>query len=105
DEIQCGMGRTGRPFYFDAIGLKPQVVSLGKALGGGVTVGAALLASAIGTPITYGAHGTTYGGNLLACRAAMCVLDELVDGCLLAHVAEVGQTLERTLHQSAHRRP
>jgi acetylornithine/N-succinyldiaminopimelate aminotransferase len=57
DEIQCGMGRTGQPFYFSAIGLKPQLISLGKALGAGVPVGAALISDDIARTIAYGDHG------------------------------------------------
>lgn len=105
DEIQCGMGRTGQPFYFSAIGLKPHLVSLGKALGGGVPVGAVLLSEDIADAIAYGDHGTTYGGNLLACRAAMCVLDELVDGGLLSQVGRVGRHLETRLRELAGRQP
>ena len=84
DEVQSGLGRTGYSFYFAALGLKPHLVSIGKALGGGVPVGAALVSQEVADTIAFGDHGTTYGGNLLACRAALCVLDELVGGGLLA---------------------
>jgi acetylornithine/N-succinyldiaminopimelate aminotransferase len=103
DEIQCGMGRTGQPFYFSAIGLKPQLISLGKALGAGVPVGAALISDDIARAIAYGDHGTTYGGNLLACRAAMCVLDELVDGGLITQIGRVGRHMATRLHDLAAR--
>ena len=99
------MGRTGQPFYFSAIGLKPHLVSLGKALGGGVPVGAVLLSEDVAGAIAYGDHGTTYGGNLLACRAAMCVLDELVDGGLMAQVGRVGRHMETRLRELAGRHP
>ena len=66
-----------------ALGLKPHLVSVGKALGGGVPVGAALVSEEVADTIAFGDHGSTYGGNLLACRAALCVLDELVGGGLL----------------------
>src|SRR6476620_7249614 len=82
DEVQSGLGRTGHPFYFKALGLQPHLVSVGKALGGGVPVGAALVSQTVADAISFGDHGTTYGGNLLACRAALCVLTELVDGGL-----------------------
>src|SRR5437660_4415335 len=78
DEVQSGLGRTGYPFYFAALGLKPHLVAIGKALGGGVPVGTALVSQDVADTISFGDHGTTYGGNLLACRAALCVLDELV---------------------------
>lgn len=103
DEIQSGLGRTGYPFYSAAIGLKPHLMSLGKALGGGVPVGAALLTEEVATKISYGDHGTTYGGNLLACRAALCFLDELVGGGLMAHVGKVGRHIEQELRAIASR--
>ena len=87
----------GYPFYFAALGLKPHLVSVGKALGGGVPIGAALVSQEVADTISYGDHGSTYGGNLLACRAALCVLDELVGGGLLAHIGRVGQHFERRL--------
>lgn len=90
DEVQSGSGRTGQPFYSATIGLTPHLMALGKALGGGVPVGAALIGEEVAQTINYGDHGTTYGGNLLACRAALTVLDELVDGGVMAHVAHVG---------------
>lgn len=101
DEVQSGTGRTGYPFYSAVIGLKPHLMSLGKALGGGVPVGAALISDEVAGTIAYGDHGTTYGGNLLACRAALCVLDELVGGGLMAHVGRVGQHMEARLRALA----
>mgnify|MGYP001320519037 CR=1 FL=1 len=77
--------------------------SVGKALGGGVPVGAALISEEVATRISFGDHGSTYGGNLLACRAALCFLDELRDG-LLSHVAEIGRYFERRLTAMAARR-
>lgn len=90
DEVQCGLGRTGRPFYSAAIGLAPDLMALGKALGAGVPVGAALFSERVATAAAFGDHGSTYGGNLLACRAALVFLEELVDHGLMAHVARVG---------------
>ena len=102
DEIQSGLGRTGHPFYFQALGLKPNLVSLGKALGGGFPVGAALIGDEVAATISYGDHGTTYGGNLLACRAAQFFLDELTGG-LQAHVTKVGAHMEQRLRAMAAR--
>jgi acetylornithine/N-succinyldiaminopimelate aminotransferase len=96
DEVQSGSGRTGRPFHYPAIGLTPDLVSIGKAIGGGFPVGAALLSEAAASTIAYGDHGTTYGGNLLACRAALFVLDAL-EGGLLDHVAAMGVVIEHRL--------
>jgi acetylornithine/N-succinyldiaminopimelate aminotransferase len=101
DEVQCGLGRTGRPFYFSALGLQPHLVSVGKALGGGVPIGAALVSQQVADTISFGDHGSTYGGNLLACRAALCVLEELVEGGLIENVQRVGAFFERTLRSIA----
>ena len=103
DEVQCGLGRTGYPFYSTAIGLTPHLMSLGKALGSGVPVGAALLSQEVADKISYGDHGSTYGGNLLACRAALCFLDELAGGGLLAHVGRVGCHFEARVRDLAGR--
>jgi acetylornithine/N-succinyldiaminopimelate aminotransferase len=102
DEIQCGMGRTGQPFYFTVLGLQPHLVAVGKALGGGFPVGAALVSQEIADTISFGDHGTTYGGNLLACRAALCVLDALTSG-LIAQVGRVGRHVEQRLRSVAAR--
>src|SRR5438309_5679292 len=105
DEVQSGLGRTGYPFYFKALGVHPDLVAVGKALGGGVPVGAALVSQEVADTISFGDHGTTYGGNLIACRAALCVPDELVGGGLLAHIGRVGQHIERRLRAIASSRP
>jgi acetylornithine/N-succinyldiaminopimelate aminotransferase len=80
DEVQSGSGRTGQFLYSPAIGLSPDLVALGKALGGGMPIGAAMVSDKVAATIAAGDHGTTYGGNLLACRAALVVLDELARG-------------------------
>jgi acetylornithine/N-succinyldiaminopimelate aminotransferase len=80
DEVQSGSGRTGQFLYAPAIGLSPDLVALGKALGGGMPIGAAMISEKVAATIAAGDHGTTYGGNLLACRAALVVLDELARG-------------------------
>ena len=77
DEVQCGLGRTGRPFVAPALGLQPDLMALGKALGAGVPIGAALFSERVAAAARPGDHGSTYGGNLLACRAALVFLDEL----------------------------
>jgi acetylornithine/N-succinyldiaminopimelate aminotransferase len=98
DEIQCGLGRTGQMFHFPSLGLTPDLVSVAKALGGGFPIGAALVADTVAATIAAGDHGTTYGGNLLACRAALTVLDAL-EGGLLDHVAAIGPVMERGLRE------
>jgi acetylornithine aminotransferase/acetylornithine/N-succinyldiaminopimelate aminotransferase len=101
DEVQSGLGRTGQPFHSAAIGLRPDLMSLGKALGGGVPIGAALISEEVASKIAYGDHGSTYGGNLLACRAALCFLDELVGRGLLAHVGRIGRYFHQRLNAMA----
>jgi acetylornithine/succinyldiaminopimelate/putrescine aminotransferase len=105
DEIQSGLGRTGYPFYFQALGLKPDIISVGKALGGGVPIGATIVSERVSAAISAGDHGTTYGGNLLACRAAIVVLEQLANGTLIDHVRTVGAHLEARLHALAAKHP
>jgi predicted acetylornithine/succinylornithine family transaminase len=105
DEVQSGLGRTGRPFYSGAVGLKPDLMALGKALGAGVPIGAAMFSEAVAAAASFGDHGSTYGGNLLACRAALVFLQELVDNGLMSHVARVGSLLEEQLREVAARHP
>jgi acetylornithine/N-succinyldiaminopimelate aminotransferase len=101
DEIQSGLARTGYPFYFQALGLKPDLVSVGKALGSGVPIGAALFSQHVADTVSFGDHGSTYGGNLLACRAALCVLGELFDAGVAENVKRVGVVFERRLRAIA----
>lgn len=105
DEVQTGLGRTGYPFHFQALGWEPALVSVGKALGSGVPIGAALVSEKIAQTISAGDHGTTYGGNLLATRAASFFLEELMERGLLDHVRSVGDHLERRLRALALKHP
>jgi acetylornithine aminotransferase/acetylornithine/N-succinyldiaminopimelate aminotransferase len=104
DEVQCGLGRTGYPFYFQKLGLQPDLVSVGKALAAGVPMGAALVKEEIGAALSFGDHGTTFGGNLLACRAALVCLDE-ISATLMDHVKTVGAHLERQLRALQKKHP
>jgi acetylornithine/succinyldiaminopimelate/putrescine aminotransferase len=101
DEVQSGLGRTGHAFYSAALGLDPDLISIGKALGGGIPIGAALLREKVAAAVAPGDHGSTYGGNLLACRAGLYFVDQLLEGGLLAHVAAVGAHFEGALKQLA----
>jgi predicted acetylornithine/succinylornithine family transaminase len=103
DEVQCGCGRTGRPFYSPTLGLKPDLMALGKALGAGVPIGAALFSDRVAAAAKPGDHGTTYGGNVLACRAALVFLEELTSNGLMDHVVKVGAYLEHGLRAIASR--
>ena len=105
DEVQCGLGRTGRAFYSQALGLQPDLMALGKALGAGVPIGAAMFSERVAAAAKPGDHGSTYGGNLLACRAALFFLHELTANGLMEHVARVGAYLKRSLRDIASRQP
>ena len=104
DEIQCGLGRTGAPFHSATLGLQPDLMSLGKALGAGVPIGAILLSERVAAAISPGDHGTTYGGNLLACRAALVFLDAMEQGGF-ERVRQAGVTLGEGLDALAQRYP
>ena len=105
DEIQCGLGRTGRPFYSTVLGLTPDLMAIGKALGAGVPVAAAMFSERVASAAAFGDHGSTYGGNLLACRAALVFLEELIDRDLLANVVRAGERFEEGLRKLAARHP
>ena len=105
DEVQSGLGRTGHPFYAPVLGLTPDLISVGKALGAGVPVGAALVSERVAQTISPGDHGSTYGGNLLATRAASVFLEQLMDHGLLDHVRNVGAHFERRLRALALQHP
>lgn len=105
DEVQCGLGRTGRAFYSSAIGLKPDLMAVGKSLGAGVPIAAALFSERVAQAVSFGDHGSTYGGNLLACRAALVFLDELTKHGLLEHVSKVGRHTEMLLQAMRTRIP
>jgi acetylornithine/N-succinyldiaminopimelate aminotransferase len=104
DEVQSGLGRTGYPFYAQALGLRPDLISVGKALGGGVPIGAALVSERVAQSVSPGDHGSTYGGNLLGTRAAAFVLDQLMGG-VIDHVKTAGAHFERRLRALALQHP
>jgi len=90
DEIQTGIGRTGAMFACEREGVTPDVMLLGKCLGGGFPVGALLVTEAVSNTIQKGDHGGTYAGNPLACAAVVAVLEELADGVILANARAMG---------------
>jgi acetylornithine aminotransferase/acetylornithine/N-succinyldiaminopimelate aminotransferase len=105
DEVQSGLGRTGHGFYFQTLGWEPDLIAVGKALGSGVPVGASLVSQRVAEQISPGDHGSTYGGNLLATRAAAFFLEQLMDQGLLAHVQAMGAHFERRLRALALKHP
>jgi len=90
DEIQCGLGRTGRLFAHEHAGIVPDVMTLAKALAGGLPIGATLTTARVAAALTPGAHGSTFGGNPVACAAAVASVKALVDPALLENVRRVG---------------
>lgn len=100
DEVQCGMGRTGSMFAYQAYGVEPDVVSCAKALGCGVPVGAFVLnEKTANASLVPGDHGTTYGGNPLACAAVSKVFDLYEEEKIVEHVQQVAPYLEKKLDE------
>jgi predicted acetylornithine/succinylornithine family transaminase len=96
DEIQSGLGRTGHLFVFQELGVAPDLVLLAKPLGGGLPLGAVLVGPRIAALVKAGQHGTTFGGNPVACRLGLETLDEIENG-LLAKVRETGEWFGKKL--------
>lgn len=99
DEIQCGMGRTGTMFAYEQYGVKPDILTVAKALGCGVPVGAFLAREEVAKALVPGDHGTTYGGNPLACAAAVKVLELFKKQNVLDNVKKVSAYLEKKLDE------
>ena len=97
DEVQCGMGRTGKWFAFQHTGIQPDVMTLAKGLGSGVPIGACLAAGKAAGVFQPGNHGSTFGGNPLACAAGLSTLDIMEQDGLLAHAESLGQFIRRGL--------
>ncbi|MBD8473987.1 aspartate aminotransferase family protein [Pseudomonas sp. CFBP 8770] len=93
DEIQSGIGRTGQWFAYQHAGIQPDVITLAKALGNGIPIGACLASAAVGRLFTPGSHGSTFGGNPLACRVGCTVLDIIERERLLDNAARQGRVL------------
>lgn len=104
DEVQTGVGRTGKLFAYQHYGIEPDVLALAKALGSGFPIGAFLVKERCNV-LGPGDHGTTFGGNSLACEVGYTVLKYIVDHDIPAQVARTGQYLERKLRSLADRHP
>lgn len=100
DEVQCGVGRTGVWFAHQHAGIKPDVMTLAKGLGSGVPIGACLVSGAAAGVFKPGNHGSTFGGNPLACVAALTTLDIIEQDGLLARAAELGAAIRGGLQQA-----
>jgi acetylornithine/N-succinyldiaminopimelate aminotransferase len=93
DEVQTGVGHTGKLFAYQHNGVAPDIMALAKGLGGGFPIGAVLATDAAAAGMVAGTHGSTFGGNPLACACANTVLDVLLEDGFLAHAAEMGRLL------------
>jgi len=102
DEVQTGIGRTGRWFAYQAAGVVPDVVTLAKGLGGGLPIGACIGIGAAGSLFEPGQHGTTFGGNPVCCAAALAVLRTIADDGLLEHATQVGKELAAGVEALGH---
>jgi len=101
DEIQCGLGRTGRYFAYQKFSSKPDVVVIAKPLAAGIPLGAILASEAVASRISPGLHGTTFGGGPLACSTALAALQTIEDEKLLANIRARGEELRAGLTKLA----
>ena len=99
DEIQVGMGRTGKLFAHQWSGIEPDVMTLAKAVGGGLPLGAMLAKEKYAETLSAGSHGSTFGGNPVACRAGSVVMDTLIQEGFLAHVLEMGALIREHMER------
>lgn len=90
DEVQTGNGRTGKLFAYEHEGIRPDILTTAKGLGGGLPIGAVLAREEVAAAFVPGSHGTTFGANPVCCAAALAVLKELTDGGVTANAARVG---------------
>lgn len=105
DEVQTGVGRTGRFLAAEHFGVKPDICTLAKGLGGGVPIGVALATEEAAQGFDPGSHASTFGGNPLACRAALAVLRAIDEEGLLERAKAAGERLAKGLDELARRRP
>ena len=105
DEVQSGMGRTGRWFAHQHDGIQPDVMALAKALGNGMPVGACLAKGTAAELIQPGSHGTTFGGNPMACRVGLTVVEQLESHQLVARAGELGQHMLDGFNRALHNQP
>ncbi|MGO9057038.1 MAG: acetylornithine transaminase [Candidatus Binataceae bacterium] len=105
DEVQVGIGRTGKLFAHEHYGVIPDIMTLAKALGGGLPIGAMLARPEVAASLTPGTHGTTFGGNPVACAAALAVLDTIDKERLLENATAIGNFLIEELRTIAKSTP
>ena len=103
DEIQAGMGRTGKWCAYQHYDVKPDITTLAKPLAGGIPMSATLCTNEVARAFHAGMHGTTFGGGPLACAVAIAVIDHIEKDNLLAHVTEIGEYFQQQLRELAER--
>ena len=99
DEVQCGMARTGTLFFYEQLGIEPDIMAIAKGIGGGFPLGACLATEKAARGMGLGTHGSTYGGNPLGMAAGMAVLDAVANEEFLAEVREKGERIRTRLEQ------
>src|SRR5206468_1949526 len=97
DEVQCGVARTGTLFFYEQLGIAPDIMAIAKGIGGGFPLGACLSSEKAARGMTFGTHGSTYGGNPLAMAAGMAVLDAVANEPFLAEVRDKGERIRARL--------
>lgn len=105
DEIQCGIGRTGTFFAHEQFGVVPDIITLAKGLGGGFPIGAVMAKEEVAGALSYGNHGTTFGGNPLACRSALAAIDALIEEDMMSQARENGAWVMQQLKKMAEEEP
>lgn len=105
DEVQAGIGRTGKFFAFQHYGVQPDIVVVAKPIGGGLPLGGILAKEQLANLLEPGTHGTTFGGNPVACAAGIAVLTEIADRNLMAHATDMGGQLLNGLRRLADKFP
>ncbi len=99
DEVQTGWGRTGEIMGYMNYGIKPDIVSMAKALGGGIPIGAICATSEVAKAFTPGSHGTTFGGNPVSCVAALATIEEMLDRDMAGNAKKVGEYFMKRLQE------
>jgi len=99
DEVQCGVGRTGKFFAFEYAKIKPDIVPIAKGIGGGFPIGACLMTKKVASGMKPGSHGTTFGGNPLACSVGLAVLEQIFKKGFLKNVQKISKYFHRELQE------
>jgi len=105
DEVQTGVGRTGKWFAYQHFGVEPDIMTMAKALGGGVAIGAMMAKEEVAAALSPGKHASTFGGNCLACAAGIAVIEAIEEDGLLENAAELGRYAKDKLEQLNRKHP